>query len=856
MKRIVIFLVLSVLHFAGFTSAFAQYQDVKEKRLGDNRPYSEIPASLDRPFFRGEDRGCFLFNFDWRFADGTHEGVEAEKYDDSDWRTLDLPHDFQFEQPWDESAGGARGWKAPCEGWYRKVFNAPSEWQGLQVLLDFGGIMYYGDVYVNGHKAASTEYGYIGFEADISKYLHYGEDNVVAVYAHSGKPKASRWYTGAGLFRDVYLRLQNPTHIGRHGIYVTTSFQDNNTLPPYFASGNTDKAVVQIQVDVCGFPHGSGPRPKTVVRATVRDNQGTVLGVADAEVPTLTKHNHDEIQLSPVTLTNPILWELDNPYLYNVEVELFVDTLLVDRRTERFGVREITYSPDFGFKLNGKKVFLKGMANHHDLGALGVASYDDAIRRQFRVMKEFGFNSLRCSHNPYSESLTRIADEMGLLIVDELIDKWSDNEYWGGRVPFTQLWPQLIREWVTRDRNCPSVVLWSLGNELQTRPYWSGYDTNDWGITTYRLFDVMLKRYDATRPTTVAMFPARAGAIREEKEFKTYFAPPELALVTEVSSFNYQWDCYPRYFEYAPDMILFQSEAVTNQMQAPFYGMDRKRTVGLAYWGAIEYWGESNKWPKKGWNFSFFRHTLQPNPQAWLIRGAFRPDVPVVRIGVLTGGESQSWNAINVGQKTYTEFWNCPEGSKQQVSVFTNAEEVELIVNGDGLGATSKGVSLGRQKNDTTDVFKRGIVKWDNVPYGKGGNLTAIAYNGGKEVARHRIETAGKAVRLVIEPETPFLQTKDGMGLQYISIRAVDKRGNTVPAFDEPLTVTVEGAARLLALDNGDHYTDDLFRSDITTKRMFMGQMQVILRSTRGTGKVTLRASSPSLRGMMKSESK
>lgn len=865
MRHLIVKLVLLLLLVP--SALYAQYENVKAEKVQGNRAYADIPfiseskGDLLPSLSQGKgEQGVCLFNFDWKFALGNISNASAEDFDDSAWRQLDLPHDFQFEQPWDEAAGGARGFKAPCEGWYRKTFQAPEEWKGLQVLLDFGGLMYHGDVYVNGTKVASSEYGYLGFETEISKYLHYGEgkdgQNVVAVYANSGKPKASRWYTGAGLFRDVYLRLQNPTHIARHGIYVKSGEWKN---VPSLHSPLSTFHQIHITVDVAGFPHGSGQQPETRVSATIKDKEGSVLGSSTAEVPTLTKHNHDEIQLPPITLTNPTLWDLDNPYLYTVEVEVLIDSQLVDRKTETFGVRTIEYSSEFGFKLNGKKVFLKGIANHHDLGALGVASYDDAIERQFRKMKEFGFNCLRCSHNPYSESLTRIADRMGLLIVDELIDKWSDDEYWGGRKPFMQIWPGLIQEWITRDRNCPSVILWSLGNELQIRDNWSGYQTNDWGITTYRIFDQMVKRYDATRPTTVAMFPARAGAIREEKEFKTYFAPPELACATEVSSFNYQWDCYPKYFEYKPDMILFQSEAVTNQLQAPFYGMDRHRTVGLAYWGAIEYWGESNKWPKKGWNYSFFSHTLQPHPQAWLIRGAFRPEEPVVRIGVMTGSESVNWNAVNVGQKNYTEFWNCPEDSKQQVTTFTNAEEVELVINGKWAnGKMVNGTSLGRQKNDTTDVFKRGLIKWNNVPYGKGGTLTAIAYNDGREVARHQIETAGKAVRLVIETENGQIVNRksSGMSLQYLNIYAVDKQGRRVPSFDEPLTVTVEGTgATLLALDNGDHYTDLLFH-DVKTKPMHLGYMQLILRSTRQPGKVTLRATTPSLKATLKLDSK
>jgi len=788
-----------------------QYQRQRQQAEGENRALSQFETQQKQ-----------LFNFDWKFQLGNPEGASAVEFDDSAWRTLDLPHDFQFEQPWAEEYGGARGFKPMCEGWYRKHFTADESWKGLEVVLDFGGIMYYGDVYINGKHVASSEYGYIGFETEVSKYLKYGAENVVAVYANTGKINGSRWYTGGGIFRDVILRLQNPSHIMRHGVYITT---------PEITDA---KATVQVQVDVKGFK-----RQKTLVRATILDPDGAEIATVEQEPWTLTKHQHDEVKLPLVTVNSPKRWDLDTPYLYSARVELLCDGVVVDRRTETFGIRTIEFGPEFGFKLNGKKVFLQGIANHHDLGALGAAAYDRAIIRQFQQLKRFGFNSLRCSHNPYSESLTHIADSMGILIVDELIDKWSDDEYWGGRKPFMQLWPSLIAEWVTRDRNCPSVILWSLGNELQTRTNWSGYDTNDWGITTYNIFNQMVKRYDPTRLTTVAQFPARAGAIREEKEFKTYFAPPELGVATEVNSFNYQWDRYPNYFEYAPDMILYQSEATTNQLLAPFFGMDQKRTVGLAYWGAIEYWGESNRWPKKGWNYSYFNHTLEPYPQAYLIKSAFVPEEPVVRIGVMTGGESIDWNDVKVGQKTYTSYWNCKENSKQQVATFTNAQEVELIVNGK---------SLGRKQTETKDVYNRNIITWQDVPYDQGGTLLAVAYNNDKEVARHEIQTSGKATKLRITPETPYDWKADGMDLQYLKVEAVDSKGRVVPTFTESVKIEVAGDGTLMALDNGDHYTNDLFTSDITAKKMKEGYLQVIVRSGRQAGNVIIKASTPSIK--------
>lgn len=801
----------------------AQYQNVQEKASLVNVPLEKFVSQQKT-----------LFNFDWKFQLVTEENkgtnFAAPALDDSSWRILDLPHDFQFEQPWTKAGGGARGFKPMCEGWYRKSFQADPLWKGKRVVMDFGGIIYLGDVYLNGHKIASTDYGYVGIEADLTPYLHFEKENIVAVYASTGPKKGSRWYTGGGLFRDVYLQVQNPTHIARHGVYITT---------PEVAS---DKAIVAVQVEVDGWQ-----KHDVLVRTTVRNPEGKVVGSAHNTMPKHTHQTCTELKLPAITLKTPQLWSCNTPQLYSADVVVVADGMVVDSITEQFGIRKLEFSPEFGFKLNGEKIFLQGNANHHDLGALGAASYDRAIERMMLQLKAFGYNTIRCSHNPYSDSFARIADRVGMLIVDELTDKWSDNDYWGGRRPFTQIWSDLIIEWIKRDRNRPSIILWSLGNELQIREGWAGFKgINDWGITTYRIFNQLVKRFDDSRLTTVAMFPARAGAItRHDKDFDSYLVPPELACATEIASFNYQSDKYAAYLQHKPDLILFQSEAETNKLLEPFYNMDKKRTVGIAYWGSAEYWGESNQWPKKGWNYSFFDHTMHPYPQAYLIKSAFMPDVPEVHIGVVdaAGAESVSWNDVIVGRMTLNERWNYEPGSKQSLFTYTNAHSVELLVNGK---------SIGTQLNDTTKINLRNMIYWKDVPYSNGGSLEAIARDkNGNEVARHRIESAGKAVALKIEAETPTDWKADGMDLQYINVTAVDKKGRPVWTYNEPLTLQIEGSARLVALDNSDHYTSDLFNG-ITTKRMHQGRMQIILCSNRETGEVKLNVTSASLKGTLR----
>lgn len=771
-----------------------------------------------------------LFNFGWKFQSGDLKDAQSIDYNDSDWRVLDLPHDFQIEQPWDESAGGARGFKAMGTGWYRKAFKADSAWKDKRVLLDIEGIMLIGDVWVNGQKVGSTDYGYLGFESDITKVLKYDTENVVAVRASTGKQGASRWYTGGGLFRDVHLIVKNPVAIARNGVFIST---------PKITEQNVD---VSVQVELEGI---RGKSLNVEISAKIKAPDGSLIAETKELAPKKSKLHTVEVPLPLVTVTQPQLWSCETPNLYTAEITLLQDGKVVDSVTETFGIRTLEFSPEFGFKLNGKKLFLKGISNHHDLGAVGVAAFDRAIERQFRMMKEFGYNHIRCSHNPYSKSFLKLADKYGILVVDELIDKWSDKSYWGGRVPFTQLWYKMIPEWIKRDRNHPSVILWSLGNELQMREDLAGFPTGDWGVTTYKIFDVLVKRYDNTRKTTVAMFPARAGAIgKNEPEFHTKVYPPELATVTEVSSFNYRYLNYAQYLEKCPTMTVYQSEATTNELAAPFFGMDYDKMVGLAYWGAIEYWGESNGWPKKGWNFSFFNHCLEPYPQAYLIKSAFTEE-PLVHIGVVDSDKNSiEWNDIMVGGMSLSSHWNRDADSNQNLYTYTNADEVELLVNGK---------SMGVKKNDRTDINRRNIIYWENIPYGKGGNVTAIARNNGKEVARHQLVTTGKATALKMVIENPDDWKADGMDLQYIKVYAVDSKGRVAPTTEGEVTFEVSGEAKLIAVDNADHYTDELFSGN--TKKLHKGFVMAILRSNQTGGAVKIKASCKGLKSAVKTVS-
>lgn len=639
-----------------------------------------------------------LFNFGWKFKAGDISNAQNPTFDDRKWRRLDLPHDFQIEQPWEKSASRGRGFKAMGVGWYRKTFKADSKWIGKEVMLDFEGIMLTGKVWVNGKEIGGTDYGYLGFEANISDIINYDSTNVVAVRASTGDDVDSRWYTGGGLSRDVHLIVKDTISIARHGIFITT---------PKVSSQH---AVVHVQVEVAGIKN---KQYDLEIRTKIFSPEGEQVGETKLLAPQKSKLATVEVPLPAVNIADPQLWSCETPNLYSAEVELVLNGKVIDHLTEKFGIRTIEFSKDFGLKLNGKKVFLKGMANHHDLGAVGAAAYETSIARMMDKIKAFGFNSIRTSHNPYSESFLKLADEKGILIVDELYDKWGSTVAWAGSAPWNDLWYKNLKEWITRDRNHPSVIMWSFGNELQFQQERWGFPTGDWGVTTYRILDVVRKRYDPTRKTTVAMYPARAGGIvKHDPDFniEDNIVPPELATVTDIASFNYCWKDYQKYLRHAPNMIIYQSEAVTNELVAPYYGMDRDKMVGLAYWGAIEYWGESSGWPSKGWNYSFFNHALEPNPQAYLIKSIFTNE-PLVRIGVVDRvPESHLWNDVVVGRKYISSHWNREVGKKYDIFTYTNADEVELLVNGKSFGV----------KQNNNDPKKRNIILWQHIPYSPG----------------------------------------------------------------------------------------------------------------------------------------
>ena len=773
-------------------------------------------------------RDTISINCGWQFHRGDVKNISELKSTQGGDDVVNLPHDFLIGQDWvapdaserpDNSDAGSnvrsrlspRGFKEMGIGWYRYQLTPKDEWKGKRIVLDFQGIMLVGDVYLNGQRVGGTDYGYLGFDIDLSKLLKWGQVNEIAVKADTGKPNNSRWYTGGGLFRDVNLIVTDKNlYFPRHPLFIRT----------------VNNKEIKIRANILNLQKTK--KPQIPVEVKILNAEGKVVAQQKSDLHFNAKWRDREYELPSISLEDAKLWSPDSPYLYTAEVTLYDNEgNIADQIREPFGIRTIEMNPEKGLLVNGKKVLLKGYANHHTLGALGAAAYPRAIEKRLKLMKEFGMNHIRTSHNPYSEDFLKLCDKYGILVVDELYDKWL-TQYAGGRVEWESLWQKDIPEWVKRDRNHPSVILWSLGNELQQ---YSNLPFNDWGVTAYKLQKELLHRYDDTRLTTVAMHP-------RYRNLETDSIPADLAVATEVNSYNYRYMYFPGDMKRYPEKTFYQSEASVAAMGPNFYEMDRDKVLGLAYWGAIDYLGESMGWPIKGWNQGVFDLSLQPKPDAYFVKSMFSEE-PVVHIGIIekSGGNIQ-WNGINVSAGKLSENWNREAGEKVSLYTYTNGDEVELFLNGKSLGV----------KKNSEDPKLRARIKWDNIAYAPG-TLVAVAKKNGKVVARHQIETTGETVALKLVPDMETWHA-DGTDLMHVRIYAVDKKGRRVlnvkdaKAFDK-LTFTVKGDANIVAVDNGNIASDELHIGKIQLEKsiqrhLFQGSALVILRAGAKPGKIGL----------------
>lgn len=808
----------------------------------------------------GRLREVIAFDTDWRFArfglqpDGSRReepaGIEAVETDDSAWRRLDVPHDWGIEGPFRPDLDGRTG-KLPWKGigWYRKHFRVPESDRGRRLYLDFDGAMANAEVWLNGKKVGERPYGYISFRVDLTPHVRYGADNVVAVRLNT-ETLGSRWYPGAGIYRHVRLVKTSPVHVGHWGVFVTTPEVSDAaaTVAVSVEIQNTTAEAANCEATVTLHELGPGNLPG----APVATGAVAPLTVAPNAVGTTR---------TTLTVAHPKRWSLEATHRYLARVTLSRDGTPCDVYEAPFGIRTIQFTHDNGFLLNGKRVQLKGVCNHHDLGALGAAANTAALRRQLSILKGFGCNAVRTSHNPPAPELLSLADEMGFLIMDEAFDCWNHGKRKGDYASLFKEWHERdLADLIRRDRNHPSVILWSTGNEVHEQ-----YNPKS-GVAQH-LTDIV-RRFDPTRPATFgASAPKQSAMNGTELQVDVHgmnyaagvYGGPHFygdflnkkgheALSgyssESASTMSSRGEYFPRPFHVASyDLRQPGWGALPDQ---EFAALERYPGIcGEFVWTGFDYLGEPTPYnsdetvllnhatrspeelakekakleaiarkrpPSRSSYFGIVDLAGFPKDRYYLYQAHWRPDLPMVHI---------------------LPHWNFPDrvGKKTPVFVYTSGDEVELFLNGTSLGRKKKGPYEYR-------------LKWEEVVYAPG-ELKAVAYRQGAPWAETRVVTTGPAVRLKLSADKARLRA-DGDDLVFIRISAVDAEGNEVPTAEPLITSSVSGPGRVVATDNGDPTCHITFANP--TRPAFNGLCLAIVQANRGqSGTLRFTAQAPGL---------
>ena len=746
-------------------------------------------------------------NFDWKFCLGDPGEAQSLKYDDAGWQTVNLPHDWSIYGPFNQKVamGGANGLRPRGIGWYRKTFLSPSP--GRVAFLDFEGVYTEADVWLNGIHLGKNHNGYLGFRFNITGHLKpAGESNVLAVRVDNSRVGSSRWYTGSGIYRDVYLVTTSPVHIPQYGTWITTPQIEQ------------EKAVVHVETVVTN----SGSSASEMTLATeIYDPAGKLVASA-TKAARLESGGVSTVKLD-FTVPQPQRWSTESPRLYRSVSRVEADRKPCDAETTTFGIRTVEFTPERGLLLNGKKVNIKGVNFHHDLGCLGAAAFERGFERRLELIKQMGCNAVRLAHNPYQPSLLDQCDRMGILVFNEAYDKWSD-QFTGPEHPFEKAWPTELRSFVLRDRNHPSVFIWSVGNETRQQ-----MTAPDFGVVQFKAMYDLVKSIDPTRAVTCALFPARAKGVRYNVKPNTLFQnsePAEMSFAMDVVSCNYTHSFFARDHQKHPRLIFLLSEVGTNGGGDNWFEYDHEYTVGQFYWGGFDYIGESFGWPCKGWFRGLIDLAGVRKPASYYVE-SFYSEKPMVRIAVKDPkpGNNIVWNDANLNWEFLTSRWNWPEGQKMLVYTYSNADTVELFLNQRSLGSKKMA------------AFRKKKMNWD-VPF-EPGELRAVAYREGKVVAEHRLETAGKASRLVLESDRPLLRA-DGLDLAHVFAKVVDARGVLVPDAAQKICFSVTGAGANAGVDNGNQNSDELWQAN--ERSAYNGQALLVVRSERQRGAVKIKA--------------
>lgn len=799
----------------------------------------------------------FLLEKGWKFTRTDEPDFVKPEYDDSEWQTVRVPHDWAIYGPFSaqndkqnvaiaqdgqkeamEHAGRTGGLPFVGVGWYRTQFDIPAYQSGKKVTLLFDGAMSDAQVYVNGKKAGNWPYGYNSFYLDVTPFVKAGEKNTVAVRLEN-LPESSRWYPGAGLYRNVHVIVTEDVHIPVWGTYVTTPVV------------NKEYARVNVKTVVEGVRDVAGGKYKLVTN--ILNPEGKKV----AGLTTVLKENDEKTFGQHFLLDAPQLWTIEKPALYTAVSELYEGDVLKDEYTTRFGVRSIAVVPDKGFYLNGEKTVFKGVCNHHDLGPLGAAVNDAGIRRQIRMLKDMGCNAIRTSHNMPAPELVRACDEMGMMVMVETFDEWKTPKVANGYHRFFDEWAEKDLVNVVRHyRNNPSVVMWCIGNEVPDQ--WNGQQ----GPKLSRYLQDICHREDPTRPVTQGM-DAPDAVVNNN-----------MAAVMDVAGFNYRPFKYRENYKKLPQQIIMGSETASTVSSRGVYKFPVERKamqvyddhqsssydvehcgwsnlpeddfiqhedlpycIGEFVWTGFDYLGEPTpyytNWPSHSSLFGIIDLAGIPKDRYYLYRSHWNKEVETLHV-------LPHWT------------WPGREGEVTPVFVYTNHPSAELFINGKSQGRRTKDLTVELDSSYTKEAQasferqKRYRLMWMDTKY-EPGTLKVVAYDKeGNAVAETEVHTAGKPDRIVLTADRSAIKA-DGKDLSFINVKVVDKDGNLCPDDTRKVSFKVKGAGSFRAVANGNPASLESFQQP--GMKLFSGQLTAIVESGEKPGEIIFQATAPGVKG-------
>ena len=767
---------------------------------------------------------CFgqttLFDADWRFHRGGAQRAEMPEFDDSKWRKVDLPHDWSIEDlpgtksPFDPDAISqvSGGFTVGGTGWYRKTFSVPAEQKNKRIHIQFDGVYMNAGFWLNGEYLGDHPYGYTSFWFDVTDKIKFGEKNTIAVQVKN-EGQNSRWYSGSGIYRHVWLNTFEPIHIAPWGVYITTPDVKSSAAKADIKTNVTNAITTASQV---------------ILKTRILNPKGTEVAKAEAQQQIGANASNEFAQ--SIAINNPDLWSIESPSLYTAITEVYNNEKLSDRTEIKFGIRTISFDVTNGFQLNGKTVKLKGGCVHHDNGPLGSKAYDRAEERRVEMLKASGYNAIRCAHNPPSTAFLDACDRMGMLVIDEAFDMWKiENNPHDYHLYFNDWWQKDIESMVMRDRNHPSIILWSIGNEIR------GMETPE-VVAVAKMLSDHIRKLEPTRPVTAAV-----NGLNPKKD--PFFS------TLDVGGYNYatggdhlRGSIYAIDHKRVPGRIMMGTESYPLEAFSAWMDViDHDYLIGDFVWTAFDYigeasigwrgyWQESNFYPWNlafcgdidicGWKRpqSFYRDALWKENAISVFVKPPKPSFPL-------NPDKQFWSKWEWHDVVADWNWPAYENKPLEVSVYSSCAEVELFLNGK---------SLGKKQTNRDSKF---TATW-NVPY-QAGILKTIGYTNGKEVASSQLQTAKQVSKIKLSPDRSVIKA-NGQDLSYVTVELTDANGVRNPKAENLIKFKVEGGT-IVGVGNANPMGLESYR--LPQREAWQGRCLVIVKSSAKSGTIKVTAS-------------